>query len=71
MASFVTVDEDRLKELANQMAVITTALQLIPEDQFNKVRISKEELTEYGTDIAGELLRMRNDATPDRKGFKH
>lgn len=73
MSSVVTVDEDRLKELAHQMAVITTALHLIPDSQFKAIAdIDKEDLIEFGTDIATELLRLRADARPaNRKDYRH
>lgn len=73
MASVVTVDEQRLTELARQMTVIATALHLIPDAQFKAIAdIDKEELVDFGADIASELLRLRSEARPaSRKDYKH
>lgn len=73
MESVVTVEDGKLHDLAYKMAVITTVLQLLTEEQLTALAdIDKEEIVEYGAEIATELLRLRREAIPaQKKDYRH
>lgn len=73
MEGVVTVDDGKLHDLAHKMAVITTVLNLLTEEQLTSLAdIDKDEIVDYGAEIATELLRQRRECTPARKkDYRH